>query len=170
MNKLIPVLLLCLFAAATTTYAERINSREFHFQLTTPDNMKEVRDTLSLVPGNLYLDTSAGVVLIISGRESKFRSVTDYIDCTHEKLEQELRVDYGDTSLTLISCNRSAFYPEKSTLLHFMISVDSWYNTYLIYFVHYKGRDIQLSFAYRRDQEQASVAYVNKIMETFKLQ
>src|SRR4051812_39970690 len=100
------LLLLLLFVSACAN-AEKIHSKEYRFKIKVPSSMSEVSDSLNVLSGNLYYDSSARIVLIISGRESRYKAVTDYVDCGMETLEQNMRTDYVDQGLQLISCNKS---------------------------------------------------------------
>lgn len=148
--------------------AEKINSKEYRFKLTVPGKMVEVKDTSDALPGNIFFDTSAGIVLIISARESKFRSVNEYLDCKQEKLELQLQTVYNDTSLRLVNCSRSRYYSRKTTVLHFS-GTAGIYNSSVIYFIHHRNKDIQISFTYRKEKEKSCLPYIDAVMRTLKL-
>ena len=162
------VVLLCM-ASVLSVSAKKIHNRHFRFKLTIPEGMAPVFDTGSGLEG-LYYDSTVGVVLMISGRESRFTSVKDYIDCTREELEQNLREAYGDSTLTLISCNRFAYYSEKTTVIHFRVATQpAGSNAYLIYFIHHRKKDIQFSFTYKMQAGQNNAGYIDGVMQTIKL-
>ena len=132
--------------------------------------MVEIKDSLNSVQGQLFCDTTAGIILMISAREGKFKSVNDYLDCSREELEKHLKDNYGDTTLRLISCSRSIYYPKKTVTLHFSVSVLPFgYSTYIIYFIYHRDKDIQVSFTYKKEGEQNSLNYINGVMHTLKL-
>lgn len=147
----------------------KIHNRHYKFDLDIPEGMYEIIDSAS-GSSSLYYDTIAGVILMISARESKFRSVDDYMNCSKQELEALLRINYGDSLLRLISCQRSEYYPDETTVLHFQVSVLPFgYDTYLMYFIHHRRRDVQISFTYKKSTEQASMKYIKAIMCTLKL-
>lgn len=151
-------------------YARIIHNRHYKFTISLPDQLKELHDATTSEQSKLYYDTATGVILMISARESKFRSVSDYLDCTREQLERQLKNNYGDTTLQLITCTRSDYYPKKTTELHFRVSAQpSGYNTYIIYFIHHRHKDIQISFTYKMQTEQQAFDYIRAIMQTLKL-
>lgn len=153
-----------LFVKAT---AGKIHNR--HFSLVLPESMIALIDT-DLSQGELYVDTLSQVVLIVSELDSKFKSVSDYLDCSAKEIEQQLRIGYGDSALQLISCNRSVYYPNETTVLHFRVSIlPMGYDTYMMYFIHHRKRDIQIAFIYKRERQEASMSCINAIMSTLKL-
>lgn len=150
--------------------SRRICNKQYKFCISVPVGMSEIRDSISYDSGPLFFDTAAGVVLMISARDSKFRSVNDYINCSTEQLEEKLRTDYEDSTLKVISCNRSPYYPDKVTVLHFTVSVLPFrYNTYMMYFIHHRHKDIQISFTYKGADEKKNQEYIDVIMKTLKL-
>ena len=167
-KKLFLILLACACCAQYAN-AGRVKDRHYKFKMILPVTMVEVPDS-GRINGTVYYDTSADIILMTSGRESKFRSVTDYIDCSIDGLEQQLKKDYGDTSLQLITCSKSGYYPKKTNVLHFRVSTLPFgYNTLMIYFIHHRNKDIQLSFTYKQTKEQPSLQYIDRIMQTLKL-
>ena len=166
---LISVMCLVLLADSHLVYGKKVHAKEYKINL--PNTMREIQDTFN--NGKMeqfYFDTANDVVLIISGRVSKFNSVNDYIDCTNQQLEQKLQAAFGDSSLKLISCARSKYYPTKAAVVHFSLADDkNGLNTYVVYFIHDKKEDLQISFTYEKESEQHSIAYVDGIMQTFKL-
>ena len=149
--------------------ARKIVNRHYKFKITVPDRMLQINDSVGSLQGELYYDTGASIILMISGRESKFSSVDDYIDCRKGELEEQLRTAYEDPKLRLISCSKSE-YPGKITVVNFTVSVLPFgYNIYIIYFIHHNGKDIQLAFTYKQEMGQSSVKYIADIMETLKL-
>lgn len=146
----------------------RIHTRQFSIRL--PESMIRIPDTCDAAQGDLYADTVSWVLLIISERNTRFRSVNDYIDCSEREIEDRLRIDYGDSTLSLYGCTRSVRYPEKINILHFRVSVlPMGYDTYMMYFVHHRGKDIQFTFIYKSWQQGTSIEYFNSIMSTLKL-
>ena len=162
-------LLACLFISVTAE-AKKVRSRKFKFVITIPENMLPMPQNPVAADSKAFMDTAAGIIFIVSSRESKFRSVSDYIDCSRLELEQQLKYDFADSTLHLISCNQSEYYPEKTNVLHFYVGMLPWgYNTYVIYFIHHRKRDIQLSFTYKNENSVSSQRYINAIMATLKL-
>ena len=173
MNIKIPyfvLFLLTCICSLQNAAAKKIHNRHYKFDMAIPDRMMYIKDSSIAGESELYYDTSAGIILMISVRESKFKSVDDYINCTMGELEQKLRINYGDTTLKLISCNKSLYYPKKTTALHFGVSVLPFeYDTYMMYFIHHHHKDIQISFTYKKANEQKSLNYINAVMQTLKL-
>ena len=150
--------------------AKKLHYRHCKFEITIPDKMVEFKDGNNDSQGPLYYDSSAGIIMIISEMSSKYKSVSQYLDCTHQELEQQLRTDYGDSMFTLLNCSRSLYYPKKTTTLHFQVSsLPFEYNTYTMYFIHHRHNDIQISFTYKKETEKSSMNYVNAVMQTLKL-
>jgi hypothetical protein len=162
------IILLCFCLA--NAEANKIHNRQYQFILTIPGGMVEVTDKKDSVEGKIYYDTSAGIVMIISERESKYKSVSQYIDCGTEGLEKQMRTYFDDTGLKLIDCRKPSFYSKQTTMLHFRVSIlPLGYDTYVIYFIHYKKKDIQFSFTYKYASEAKCLNYVNSLMQTLKL-
>ncbi len=163
--------ILLLFLLSTlTTFGKEINNKQYNFSITIPASMVEIKDSNNIKDEDLYYDTSAGVVLLISARNSKFKSVSDYIDCSKEGLEHQLQKEYDDTSLILLSCRKPENQANKLTILHFRVSsLPNGYNTYLIYFIHHNHKDIQISFTYNNEREQISRIYIDNIIKTLAL-
>ncbi len=153
-----------------TTFSKEINNKHYKFDLTIPASMVEIKDTNNIKDEDLYYDTSAGIVLLLSARSSKFKSVSDYIDCSKEGLELQLQKEYDDSSLILLSCQKPDNQANKTTILHFRVStLPNGYNTYLIYFIHHNHKDIQISFTYNNEREQISRTYIDNIIKTLAL-
>jgi len=147
-----------------------IRFRHYKFTITLPDRLAEIRDSTGSVHERLFFDTSAGIILMISARQSKFKSVQDYIDCSREGLETQLRNDYEDSTLMLISCNKPQYYPDKTNILHFQVSVlPKGFDTYMIYFIHHRRRDIQIAFTYKKENESICQFYIDDIMKSLRL-
>jgi hypothetical protein len=164
---------LCLICVCSiqNAYAKKIHNRKYKFAITVPDQMMEIKDSLSSVQQQLYLDSSAGIVLIISTRKSEFKSVTDYLDCSKQDLENQLKNYYADSTLILISCDRPTKYLKQTTIVHFRVAPQHMeYNTNIIYFVHHKGKDIQFFFSYRQETEQSCQRYISIVMNELKLE
>ena len=178
MNNLSPnlvkatICLLCILtvgiAGSPGAIAKKIRNRRYSFTVSIPDQLAELQDTLA--ESSLYYDTVADIILMISARKSDFMSVRDYMDCTMPELEQLLKNNYADSTLKLLSCDRSIYYPEKSTVLHLAVSVLPYgFDSHIIYFIHHRKRDIQFFFTYKKEKEQESLKYINAIMKTLKL-
>ena len=162
------IILLCI--CCYKSEARKIRSREYNFKLKVPDQLTEIDDTATIIDGNLFYDTTNGIIMMISKRQSKFKSVDQYIDCSKKELEGQVRNNFGDPELQLISCRKPAKYAKKTTILHFRVSVlPMGYNTYVIYFIHHRDKDIQFSFTYKKASEQQSLNYISSVMNTLKL-
>ncbi len=162
---LLIITLLCNIPALS---AKKIHNRTYRFSMNIPDQMICITD--KSIAGDVYYDTSAGIIMMIAAREGKFKSVKDYIDCSKDGLEEQLRAAGGDPALQLINCCRSIYYPKKSTMLYFHVVIPpSNFDTHLIYFIHHRHSDVQIWFSYRRETEANSAAYINAIMQTMRL-
>jgi hypothetical protein len=169
LRHLAAIIVIC-FGFISIASAKQVKNKHFKIKITIPDQLLKVKETTNSIQGDLYFDTTAGIICMMSGRESRYKSVSDYLDCSRENLEQQLKHNFGDSTLTLVSCRRSAKYSKKIIILHFRVSIlPSGFNTYVIYFIHHRNRDIQLSFTCKNKNEQADLAYINSIMQTLKL-
>jgi hypothetical protein len=147
-----------------------INNKRFKFSVTLPDAFIEVKDTADRVEGDLFFDTTADMVLLITKAQRKFKSVNDYIDCSRLQLENELRISYGDSTLRLLSCNKSPYYPDKTVLLNIEVSVlPQGYDQSIIYFIHHKSKDIQFSFMFKKKNATIDLKQIDAIMKTLEL-
>ncbi len=161
------ILLLCV-ACVGSVGARTIHNKQKKYELVVPDAMSKIAD--SAAEGEMYYDKPAGIILMISERKSKFKSVKEYMDCSNRQLEDQLRVFYSDSTLKLISCSRSRYYPKETTVLHFSVGVLSdGFTTCLVYFVHHKGNDLQFSFTYNKEVAKQSLQYIDDVMQTLKL-
>ncbi len=168
--KILGLLFFLSLVSATGASAKKLQYNSYKLEIAVPDAMMEVQDTSVGANGQVYYDTLAGIVLIVTGNQSNFSSVKDYLDCSREKLEQQMKYNYDDTSLVLINCAQSKYYPKEITELEFTVSIlPSGFDTHLIYFIHHKKMDIQLSFAFRKETEVDALKYINKAMETLAL-
>lgn len=166
--RLIIPILLCL-AICQEAAARKIHNRAYGYKISIPDRMMEVRDS-STAGSELYYDTTARIILMISQRQSKFKSVKEYLDCSHEQLEKILQADYGDASLMLINCAKSPYYPAKGTVLQFRVSVLPFgFDTYVIYFFHHRDKDLQFAFTCKKEPMRQNLDYISSVMNTLKL-
>ena len=164
------VVLLSVCFLSTTSQARTLHNKRFKFNITIPDRMARIDDSTDGLYQQIYYDTTIGLIFIISARESTFKSVTDYIDCSRQGLEQAMKTNYGDSLLTMKSCNRSQYYPDQTTVLNFEVSVLPFgFDRYVVYFIHHHHKDLQLSFTYKKENEQPSLAAIGKIMNTLRL-
>ena len=156
---------------SNVAYAKRAHAKAPEFKINIPNTMRELDDTATRDGGErFYFDTTNNIVLIISGRESQFNSVNDYIDGSNEDLEQKLQTAFGDSTVKLISCARSKYCRGRSAVVRFTLTDDkNGLDTYVVYFIHDKNEDLQISFMYSKQSEQQSTAYVDGVMQTFKL-
>ena len=152
------------------TKAGGIKNRHYHFSLSLPETMIQVASSPENKAGELYLDSATNLILLITRTESRFKSVDDYVDCSRSTLENELRICYDDTSLKLLSCSKSAFYPKKTVLLQIELSVlPSGYDECEIYFIHHRRKDIQFSFMFLKANAAPAINEVSKIMSSLAL-
>jgi hypothetical protein len=147
-----------------------IKNEEYRFKLKVPRTMMKVQEKGPKAEGDVYFDSTANVILMISERQSRFHSVDQYIDCAQPELEQRMRQMYGDPGLMLISCRKPGKYRHKISILHFSVTNSTQdYDTYVIYFIHHMGHEIQFSFTYNGRTEKASLDYIEKIAHSLKL-
>lgn len=164
------VFICLLVGSAGKAEGKKIKSPKYKFSITIPDAMKYIVDTTSWGDDLLYYDTVSDVIFMISERKSKFKRVTDYIDCSKEKLESQLRDFYSDTALILRSCSRSLYFPQKTTAILIKVSVlPHGYTNSMVYFVHHKKRDLQFSFTYKDESLEIIGRYIDGVMSTLKL-
>lgn len=164
------IMTIVLCSSLQLAYAREKHNKRQAYTITIPGQMTEIAYVQGGTADKLYYDTVAGIIMMISKRETKFKSVNEYIDCSQKELENYLRVCYGDTSLQLINCSKPAYYPEKSAVVNFRVKVLPFgMDTYTIYFIHHRGEDIQISFTYKQGNTKASSAYITKVMQAFRL-
>ena len=155
--------IIALFFVTQPSFARKIHNRHYKFKITLPAAMQVITDTAQ---GEVYFDSTTNVILIISGRDSKFHAVDEYINCNWKELEVVLKNWSTDTSLQLISCNKS----KKATIIHFKVgSAINGYQDNIIYFIHHRKKDVQFSFLYKNDIPNDSEKYIDDIMRTLKL-
>jgi hypothetical protein len=173
MNRMIRFLcgiVLLSFFIVTSAAAKEIRNRHYKFRITLPETMNKIQDTAETIEGELFYDTVARVVLMISERQSNFNSVQDYIDCSKKQLATQLKYFYSDTTLTLINCSKSEYFSDKSTVILFRVSVLPYgFNTCLVYFFHHRHKDIQFSFTFKQESEKEVSKYIAAIMGSLKL-
>ncbi len=165
-------LLLVLICICSFKYssAKTIHDKRYKLKLTLPETMKVVSDATDSEPEETFYDSTIGIVLIISGRKNKFKSVKEYIDCTKKDLEHNLRLFADDSTLVLLGCQISPYYPQAAIVMHFCLDMQlNQFDTYMMYFIHYRKRDIQLSFSYKGPTEQKCLSYIDDIMKTLRL-
>ena len=165
-------LLLLLLASSYRSFSQiTITNKEVGYQFITPSSMQPMPDTLrDSLFDNTYFDEVNGIVFIISVRDSMFSRSATYMDCAKADLQNQLRILQGDSSLTLVSCSRSKYYPEKMIVLHFETKImPADMNRCIIYFIHHNKREIQFSFMYDKKQASAGMTYIDDIMKTLLL-
>lgn len=162
------LILTLLLVFCRIAHAQKVNNEEY--SVTLPTSLIKEADTTAADAGDLYYDQSFAVILMISERHSRFKSVKDYMDCSNRQLEDQLKNFYSDTSLQLLSCSRSPYYPKETVALNFSVSVLPYgFNTCLVYFIHHKDSDLQFSFTYNKEQAKKSMKYIDDIMQTLVL-
>jgi len=158
----------CSFISLTGA-GKHIRNKHNKYSISFPDAMMKVDDT-GTDDGEVYYDTAAKIVMMITERKSKFHSVKEYIDCSQKELETLLRGYYADSTLRLVNCSISPYYPKESTVILFHVGVLPYgFNTCLVYFVHHKHRDLQFSFTYDEEPGRRQGEYINTVMKTLEL-
>lgn len=163
-QKICAIILIIFFCfLAQVSPAKKLHNKDYKFKISLPQTMKMVNDTGQ---GEIYYDSVTSTVLIISGRESKFHTVDEYINCNRNDLESALKNWISDSTLQIISCNKN----KKATILHFRV-VESpvKYQDNIIYFIHHRNIDIQFSFLYKTEDTPQREKDIEKIMRTLKL-
>lgn len=171
MNRLIG-LLSCLLAFTFSCKAQyTVDNTELRYQLKLSDSLVQWKDSAATADHEtVYYDNYSGIVLMVTAKEGLFTNSQSYIDCSKEDLEQRLKEYQGDSTLRLISCNKSKYYPSEAVLLHFESHIyPAGLNRCIIYFIHHDGHELQFSFVYDKAAEGASLAYIDRIMQTLKL-
>jgi hypothetical protein len=142
----------------------------FNYQLTLPATLVQHHYANESDSSKIYHDTTADVVLMISGRPSTFTDIKSYLDCSKSDMEKELRAFQGDTSLKLVECSNPANMPSNAAVLQFET------NAYLpdfdrcyIYFLHYKSKEVQFFFLYHKTNFERSMEYIDNVMATLRL-
>jgi len=148
-----------------------IENKEVGYTFLRPSSLQPMPDSLrDSLSDFTYFDEVNGIVFIISVRDSIFSKSSTYMDCAKADLQNQLRLLQGDSTLTLVSCSRSKYYPEKAIVLHFetkLMPADM--NRCVIYFVHHRKKEIQFSFMYDKSQASTGLAYIDSIMRTLVL-
>ena len=87
-----------------------------------------------------------------------------------DKLEQELKKCYGDSTLRVVSCDNPKYYGDRTVSLHIEVNVlPAGFNACVIYFIHHKNKDLQFSFMFSKAATARSMDYIDKVMKTLKL-
>ncbi|MBS1689940.1 MAG: hypothetical protein JSS96_14520 [Bacteroidetes bacterium] len=173
MNRLYGFLfLVCLFASGIPAVAQHIISNDaYRYQLTINDSLVQWHDSASAAENeSIFYDNYSGVVFMITVREGLFTDNKSYIDCAKDDLELRLREYQGDSTLRLLSCNRSKYYPEQAVVLHFESHIyPAGLNRCMIYFIHHNGKELQFSFIYDKAADKVNLEYIDRIMQNLKL-
>ena len=163
-------IVLFLMHVAMVANGKVIYNKHFKFKITIPETLIAIADTEKMTQNQVYFDTLASIVMLISNTESKFNSVQDYIDCSRLQLEKELQNCYSDSTLKVVSCNKPPYYPKETVLLYIEVGVlPSGYDQSIIYFIHHKAKDLQFSFMLKKCNAEESLKRINEIMKTLKL-
>jgi len=160
------ILTITIFLSPHTGFARKIHNRQYRFKITLPATMIPVRPLNDTLQSETYSDSVVGITLMISGRESKFHNVDEYINCSWKELESLLKNFAEDTSLRLISCSSA----KKKVVLDFIVNSPNYgCQDNIIYFIHRRKKDIQYSFTGGRQFTSNEQEYVKNIMHTLKL-
>ena len=132
--------------------------------------MVEVEDSAAQQNSETYFDTTNEIVLSINSSLSIYSSVRDYVDCSKAQLENELRINYGDSTLTLLSCANSKYYANKTVVLYLHVgNMSEGFDQSLIYFVHHRNRDLQFVFLLKGAHAKENLKYIDNVMQKLKL-
>ena len=118
----------------------------------------------------IYIDTASELALMVSARETTFKDVNSYLDCSRKGLEEQLQKLQEDSTLKLVECRRSQYYPDQAVVLH--IETKAYlpqFDRCLIYFIHQRKKEIQFFFLYRKGNSTKSLDYIDKVMATLNI-
>ena len=148
--------------------ARKFRDHHLKFSFDVPAGMVKVPDTLG---GGMFYDSTTDVVLLITETESPFKSVHEYIDCNQLELEQNLRQSYADSTLQLLSCTRSPYYSQKTTVITMALGVlSSGYDRCTVYFIHHHHNDLQFSFMFRKPGATPALKKIDEVMSSLRLE
>jgi hypothetical protein len=170
--KLIICLLLYNMCSSLNGYSQQaVKSAAYKYELTIPRNFKLLPpDSGENVDADKsFYNDLTNVYLIITARKSLFTDIKNYLDCSKEGLEKDLQKDYGDTTLRLIDCRKSAYYSSQSIVVHFEMQANGGFDRCMMYFIHHKGREIQLAFMYQKNKAGDGLGSIDGIMQSLKL-
>jgi len=166
------ILLFCFpLSLSPCCYAQKvINDKQFNYEVTIPDGLVKETYNDESDSSPVYYDTSTRIVLTVSGRKSKFTDIKSYLDCSKKDLEKVLQAIQEDSTLKLVECRKSPYYPDKAIVLHFETSAYSAsLNRCFIYFFHHNGKEIQFFFLYNKTSYKESLDYIDRIMRSLTL-
>jgi hypothetical protein len=166
------IIIVLLVANGIAASAQRtIISKLSHYQLTVPGSMTKDADSNENKGEDLiFYDTVNDVMMSITARDGEFKSLDSYLDCTKLTLENDLKLAQGDSTLILLDCRKSPYYPDKSIALHFETKAyPAGLDQSMIYFFHHDKKEIQFSFVYSKADAKVDMAYIDKIMITMQL-
>ncbi len=175
MNKLVLQILLSLgllCSGGQVFCQQQVKIEDYRFTLLLPDGFKQQpTDTIVQQPVELsYFNERENIYIVVTARKSRFTDIKSYLDCTKESLERDLQRYREDTTLRVIECRASKYYPDKTTVLHFTTrTMYDRLNRCLIYFIHHRDAEIQVSFIYDDKRVQESLGIADTIMHSLKL-
>lgn len=168
--RLLNLVLLC---SSLHAYCQKtVKNDDYRFHLSLPDGFVLLpADTVVQQPVELsYFNDHEKIYVVVTARKSRFTDIKSYLDCTKESLERDLQRYREDTTLRLVECRASKYYPGKTTVLHFTTrALYGRLNRCLIYFIHHRDEEIQVSFMYADSQIQESIGIVEGIMQSLEL-
>ncbi len=157
----------------SSAYCQKlVKNDEYRFQLSLPQGFLLLPpDTTVQQPVELsYFNEREKIYVVITARKSRFTDIKSYLDCTKESLERDLQRYREDTTLRLVECRASKYYPGNTTVLHFTTrALYGRLNRCLIYFIHHRDEEIQVSFMYADSRMQESIGIVEGIMQSLEL-
>jgi hypothetical protein len=163
--------LLCLLSSRAADAQKIFSSHAFRYQFTAPPTLKNLQDSsINTEANSAWYDDSLGIYLMITARQGHFTNIKSYLDCSRADLEKDLRFAHDDSTLHLIDCRISGYYPDKSIVLHFSTQRQGGdLDRCMIYFFHHRGSEIQFSFIYSGSRIAPSLAYIDQVMQTLVL-
>lgn len=170
MKGKITSLFFLLIAFSITAFAQKeLKSTVYNYSMMVPDSMNETTEQGNDSERTFY-DNISGMVLLITVREGIFDNPDRYMNCSKKDLERELKNFEGDPTLTIISCDKSKYYPNEAVVLQFETSIlPKGYNRCVIYFIHHRNKEMQFSYMFDKADNVSSIAYIDKVMQTLKL-
>jgi hypothetical protein len=148
-----------------------LNNDDLKYQFSLSDSLVQWKDSAAAAENeSVFYDNYSGIVLMITAGKGLFASNANYMDCSKADLEQQLQEYQRDSTLKLISCNKSKYYQEEAVELHFESHIyPAGLNRCMIYFIHHNGKEFQLAFIYDKANDKSSLEYIDRIMQTLKL-
>lgn len=147
-----------------------ITDRLFNYTLKVPETLIMHHDNDECDSSKTYYDSASNIALMVSGRSSTFTDIKSYLDCSRKDLETDLQSLQGDKTLKVIACTRPELLPANAMVLHFETTAYlPYFDRCYIFFLHYKNKEVQFFFLYRKIYFTRSMEYIDKVMKSLQL-